>query len=132
MRLLLDTHFVVWLTVSPATINEKEWALLNDDNADCVASSLSLWELRLKWNSRHVSGARKGPGDPRDMLAALLVAGIEVLPLDPDQACQSLLVPIPHTDPFDEQLMIQAQQTGRQLLTRDARLIAHPLAITAL
>jgi PIN domain nuclease of toxin-antitoxin system len=38
--------------------------------------------------------------------------------------------PLPHKDPFDELLLMQAQEEGLRLLTREARLVAHPLAIS--
>ena len=131
MRLLLDTHFIVWLTVSPGSLTSKELALLQRADVDVAASAISLWELRLKWNSRSASGNRKGPGEPEDMLAALTAADIPVLSLSAEQACMALAIPVPHKDPFDEQLLIQAQQTGRQLLTRDRLILTHPLAISA-
>ena len=39
--------------------------------------------------------------------------------------------PIPHKDPFDELLLVQAQEEGLKFLTADGQLIGHPLAITA-
>ncbi len=49
--------------------------------------------------------------------------------LTPDQAAASLKHPTPHRDPFDEILLIQAQELGVRLLTRDRLLIGHPLAL---
>jgi PIN domain nuclease of toxin-antitoxin system len=40
------------------------------------------------------------------------------------------VVPLGHADPFDELLMVQAQVEGMRLLTRDSRLVGHPLAVT--
>ena len=131
MRLLLDSHFVVWLTTRPDNLTASETGLLEREDVDIAASAVSLWELRLKWNRHYASGTRKGPGEPGDMKAALDAMDIDIIPLHADEASSSLLVPMSHKDPFDEQLLIQAQQTGRRLLTRDALLLNHPLAISA-
>jgi PIN domain nuclease of toxin-antitoxin system len=110
-------------------LKSKEIAALSDSNAEILASAISLWELRIKWNLFHVSGTRKGPADPLQLLRTLGIAEIPVLALSPEQAATSLKTPLKHRDPFDELLLIQAQELDARLLTRDKRLIGHPLAL---
>lgn len=43
-------------------------------------------------------------------------------------AAAELIPPLTHKDPFDELLLVQAQEEGMRLLTRDAKLMGHPLA----
>lgn len=126
MRLLLDTHYLVWLTILADRLTEGELALL--DEHEVVASSISFWELRIKWEAVDKLGRRKGPVDPRHVLGMLPVWHIRALPLEPDQACATLVDPIVHKDPFDLQLLVHAQTLGARLLTRDTRLLTHPLA----
>lgn len=128
MRLLLDTHFVHWITLRDGSLTSREIDLLDDQATEVFASAISLWELRIKSNLLHVSGARKGPADPVQLLAALNRIDVPVLGLSPEQAATSLDVPIDHRDPFDELLLIQAQTLDARLLTRDSRLLGHPLA----
>ena len=45
-------------------------------------------------------------------------------------AASALEVPLDHKDPFDELLLVQAQEEGLRLLTVDRRLVGHPLAVT--
>lgn len=128
MKLLLDTHIAYWLAVERKALTGHEMATLTSMDHQLLVSAVSIWELRLKWHSFHRSGVRKGPGDPLPVLGALRRIGIEILPLDPETAATPLLAPLDHKDPFDELLLVQAQQSGALLLTRDRLLLAHPLA----
>ena len=53
----------------------------------------------------------------------------ELLPLTARHAAAVLTHPIGHRDPFDEVLLVQAQEEGMRLLTRDEKLAGHPLAV---
>ena len=64
MRLLLDTHIAYWLAVERDALTGHELAALTTIDNEILVSAIAIWELRLKWNSFHVSGARKG--DSRD------------------------------------------------------------------
>ncbi len=126
MTLLLDTHFAFWLAVRPYRLTPAERRSIDSDRT--VASAVSLWELRIKWQILDALGVRKGPADPVEVHENLTLAGIDVVPLTPAQALTCLAQPIEHKDPFDEMLLIQAQEMGATLLTRDRRLRDHPLA----
>jgi PIN domain nuclease of toxin-antitoxin system len=126
VKLLLDTHYVVWVTVFADRLTVAEQRLL--ESHDLIASAMSLWELRIKWRTFGGDGKRKGPADPADVLVGLQRLGIAVEPLTADQACAVLDHPLQHKDPFDEQLLVHAQELGAKLLTRDSQLLAHPLA----
>ena len=54
----------------------------------------------------------------------------ELLPLTARHAAALLSQPLGHKDPFDELLLVQAQEEGMHLLTRDAKLIGHPFAVS--
>ena len=95
-------------------------------------SSVSIWELRIKWEKRFVSGARKGEASPNDVLDGLRIIGVNIInDLDADLAAKSLTTPMLHNDPFDELLLVIAQERGLRLLTRDQKLAGHPLALIA-
>ena len=93
-----------------------------------VLSAVSVWELRLKWQSFHISGVRKGSIGPSAVVAFAAAIGWEIMPLTARHAASSLSHPLQHSDPFDEMLLVQAQEEGMHLLTRDAKLLTHPLA----
>lgn len=132
MRLLLDTHIAYWLAVERPALSDHELATLTEADNEILVSAVAIWELRLKWNSFHVSGTRKGPGNPTPVLGALKRMGLDILPLDAETAATPLIVPLAHKDPFDELLLVQAQQAGARLLTRDRALLEHPLAYQSL
>lgn len=130
MRLLLDTHIAIWAATDEGDMSAGERALLASADIP-VVSAVSIWETRLKWNSFHTSGERKGVIAPEALLAFIEAAGWTLLPLSPRHAATSLAVPLPHRDPFDELLLVQAQVEGLQLLTRDTAFRGHPSALLA-
>ena len=132
MSLLLDTYYVFALAGSPGRLTNRERGFLRDSPARFVVSTVSFWEMRLKWTALHVSGDRKGPLDPAQAMRILSGQQIDFLDLTPAHAVTPLNHPIPHGDPFDELLLVQAQIEGMKLLTRDAKLVGHPLAERAI
>ncbi|WP_375398236.1 type II toxin-antitoxin system VapC family toxin [uncultured Sphingomonas sp.] len=125
MRLLLDTHFLLWLAIDPGEIKARERALI--DRATLVISPVSLWELRLKWQKLDRLGQRKGTLHPQIAREYIGRRGLELALLTGDDCAESLAVPLAHNDPFDEMLLIHAQRLGAKLLTRDRLLLGHPL-----
>ncbi len=129
MRLLLDTHIAVWAALDPDTLTDAERKRMSDADTQLVLSTVAVWELRLKWHSFHISGGRKGPIDPAAVVAFAKAIAWEVLPLTAGHAAAELAQPLRNKDPFDELLLVRAQEEGMHLLTRDAKLVGHPLAI---
>lgn len=129
MRLLLDTHIVIWAALDPnaLTATERQW--MAEADAPLVLSAVAVWELRLKWHSFHISGGRKGPVNPAAVVAFAAGVDWEFLPLTARHAAAELARPLEHKDPFDELLLVQAQEGGMRLLTRDAKLAGHPFAV---
>ncbi len=130
MRILLDTHWLYDFMEAPGKLPATARRLLADRNTQLFSSAVSVWEMRLKLHTRHRDGARKSRFDPKDVLAALEDLDIPVLAMTPAHAARPLETPLPHRDPFDELLLVQAQEEGLKLLTRDRLLIGHPLAVS--
>jgi PIN domain nuclease of toxin-antitoxin system len=130
LRLLLDTHIALWLVASQDELSSGEWAILRDPSHDLFLSAVSVWELRLKWDSLHKSGDRKGPVDPGEALEGFKRLRLVVVALEAEVAAAPLAYPIEHRDPFDQLLLVQAQEAGLKLLSRDEKLIGHPLVFT--
>lgn len=130
MRLLLDTHIVVWAALDPDALSEAERRWMTDADTPLVLSAVAVWELRLKWHSFHISGGRKGPVGPAALVAFAAGMEWEFLPLTAHHAAAELAHPLEHKDPFDTLLLVQAQEEGMRLLTRDSKLVGHPCAVT--
>ena len=129
MRLLLDTHVLVWLANRPEKLSDAARELLARPSNRAFVSSVSFWELRIKWSvSRGAS--REDFLDPAVAIPFAEQHGYELAMLSPADCVASLEVKLEHRDPFDEQLLIHAQRLGAKLLTRDRRLIGHPFALS--
>ena len=82
-----------------------------------------------QWHSLHISGGRKGPINPATVVAFAAGVDWEFLPLTAHHASAELAHPLEHRDPFDELLLVQAQEENMRLLTRDSKLAGHPFAV---
>jgi PIN domain nuclease of toxin-antitoxin system len=131
MRLLLDTHILVWLATDRAQINRGERLLLEREDTTLLFSVISIWELRVKWRALDRHGNRKGPLPPERALEFLQRSGLELVPLTGSDCAIQLSPPSTHPDPFDEMLLVHAQRLDAQLLTRDGHLRDHPRALIA-
>jgi PIN domain nuclease of toxin-antitoxin system len=110
LRLLLDTHIAVWAALDPDALTDAERERMARADAPLVLSAVAVWELRLKWHSFHVSGERKGPVAPSAVVAFAAAMDWELLPLTARHAVAELARPLGHKDPFDELLLVQAQE----------------------
>ena len=128
MRILLDTYYLYGLMAARGQFSEAERRFFDEHEAQLYVSAVSIWEMRLKYHARHASGERKSPFDPNEVVVALEKQEALFLPLTTGHAAGELETPLSHKDPFDELLLVQAQEEGLKLLTTDRRLIEHPLA----
>ncbi len=131
MRILLDTSYLYRITTQPARLSDAERLILTNQAIQLYVSAVSIWEMRLKFQSRDRSGRRKSFFDPNVVLSMLEDQNVFFLPMIPSHAARSLETPVAHKDPFDEILLVQAQEEGLKLLTIDRHLIGHPLAVRA-
>ena len=131
MCILLDTYYLYGLMAARWQFSETERRFLDEHEGQLHVSAVSIWEMRLKYQARHASGERKSPFDPKEVVVALESQRAVFLPLTTGHAARELDTPLKHKDPFDELLLVQAQEEGLKLLTVDRWLIGHPLAITA-
>ena len=118
MRLLLDTHILLWVMLDDRQLTARARSLIAD--ADSVhVSTVSLWELAIKRSL----GKLKLDVDALD--AHLTHNAIEPLAISWAHARQLRALPALHGDPFDRMLVAQALCEPLQLLTHDAALTAY-------
>lgn len=130
MRVLLDTSYLYKLMIARGQFSETERKYFEKHGTRLYVSAVSIWEMRLKYHSFHPSGERKSPFDPNDVIAVLKQHAVSLMPMTESHAARELDPPLGHKDPFDEILLVQAQEEDCKFLTTDWRLIGHPLAIT--
>ena len=129
MRVLLDTSYLFDFMDRPGKLLDSERRVLSARGTGFYVSAVSIWEMRLKHNARYPSGARKSRFSPDDVVTALEDQDVTFLPMTMRHAACELETPLEHKDPFDELLLVQAQEEGLRLLTVDRRLVGHPLAV---
>lgn len=122
MRLLLDTHLLLWAAGLPERLPEAARALITDPATEPVFSAASLWEIAIKGSL----GRADFSVDPRLFRQGLLGAGYGELPVTGAHAAATADLPPLHRDPFDRMLVAQARVEGMLLLTADATLARYP------
>ena len=122
MRLLLDTHLLVWAMGEPERLPAGCAAMLEDPNNSLGFSVASLWELVIK----QALGRPDFNLEPSLLRQALLTGGWQELPIETSHALAVRQLPPLHRDPFDRLLLAQAQVEGMLLLTADSQLSRYP------
>ena len=128
MKLLLDTHVLLWAAGEPRRLPPDARALMESPENELVFSAASLWEIAIK-NSL---GRRAFSVDPRLLRRNLLERDYRELSISGAHATAVDLLPPIHKDPFDRILVAQAQVEGLTLLTADATLARYPGPVRAL
>jgi PIN domain nuclease of toxin-antitoxin system len=122
LKLLLDTHLLLWAAGAPAKLSAKVRKLLDDPRNDLFFSAASLWEVTIKndlgRNDFHV--------DPRLLRRGLLDNGYAELAITSEHAVAVAGLPPLHRDPFDRLLVAQAMVEGIVLLTNDPVVARYP------
>ena len=116
MRVLLDTHILLWAVAQSAQLNTETRGLLEDTDNLLYCSTASLWEIAIK------SGLRRADfevGIPQ-LRRALVSMDIEELPVLGNHTEQLLKLPLLHKDPFDRMLVAQSMVEPLVLLTNDS------------
>jgi PIN domain nuclease of toxin-antitoxin system len=122
MKLLLDTHVLLWAAGTPRRLPRAARALLEDEANELVFSAASLWEVAIKQQL----GREDFRADARLLRRGLLDNGYAELPVTSAHAVALDLLPPLHKDPFDRMLIAQALVEGIVLLTADATFTQYP------
>lgn len=121
MRLLLDTHIVLWRITDNPRLPARAKAIMDEDALSIDVSAISIWEVAIKWAQRK-GRADDMPLSGKQLLHELDLALIAPLPIRPIHAAAVDDLPAIHGDPFDRFLIATARHEGMTLLTHDARL----------
>ncbi len=125
MRLLLDTHLLVWWFVD-RRISQRATELIRDPANQLYASAASVWEVAIK------AALGKIEVKPDALLAGLRDGGFQELAVSSRHATQVGLLPMHHRDPFDRLLVSQSLCESMSLLTDDRVLAVYgPTVIVA-
>jgi PIN domain nuclease of toxin-antitoxin system len=122
MKLLLDTHILLWAANEPERLSAQAIALLEDPDNELLFSAASLWEVSIK-NSL---GRNDFKVDARLLRRGLLDNGYVELPITSAHAVYVESLPAIHKDPFDRILIAQATAEGITLVTADGMVAKYP------
>ena len=122
MKLLPDTHLILWAYDEPDKLSRAANALLDDRRNELVFSAVSIWEAAIK------SALQKKDFkvDARQLRRGLLDNGYTELPITSQHALATYALPPIHKDPFDRLLIAQAIVEGITLLTSDRQVAKYP------
>ncbi|HYQ77123.1 type II toxin-antitoxin system VapC family toxin [Cellulomonas sp.] len=115
MRLLLDTHVVLWWLADDPQLGARHRELIADPGNDVHFSAVSVAEIAIKSSLGKLTA-------PADVVTPLVDDGIAPVPFTPEHAAALRGLPWHHRDPFDRMLACQAQVEDLVLATVDARL----------
>jgi len=115
VRLLLDTHVLIWWLEDPMLLTDKARLAIADPTHTVMVSAISFLEIALK----EAKGKLKMPSDSEEKLADCRFGE---LPLTIAHATVLKDIPILHGDPFDRLLIAQAKAEKLTLVTRDRAL----------
>jgi PIN domain nuclease of toxin-antitoxin system len=116
MKLLLDTHLLLWAAGEPKRLSKPARRLIEDPHNELLFSAVSLWEVAIK---RRL-GREDFKVDARLLRRCLLDNGYSELPIISDHVVATESLPLLHRDPFDRILVAQATVEGVTLLTIDS------------
>lgn len=122
MKLLLDTHLLMWAAESAKRVPRRARTLMSAAGNELLFSVASLWEIAIKRSLNRPDFQV----DPRMLRRGLIDNGYFELPIFSEHAVAVDGLPPIHKDPFDRLLIAQATVEGITLLTDDAIVAKYP------
>ncbi len=115
MRLLVDTHVLLWAAAEPERLPPSFRERLESPGNDVLFSAASIWELAIKTQIGRLSLAVT----PEEIARTAVERGFDELPVMAAHAARVRNLPLHHRDPFDRLLIAQAVHEPARLLTVD-------------
>ena len=127
MRVLLDTHVLLWALIEPHRLSTEAHGLV-ETSAEVLFSAASIWEIGIK-----ASLGRADFAFPAAEIAGeARLAGFAELPVSAAAAARVADLPWHHRDPFDRLLVAQALDEKARLFTADRALVPYTDLVTLL
>jgi PIN domain nuclease of toxin-antitoxin system len=119
MRLLLDTHILLWWVMADRRLSKTLAATLASQENDIAVSAASIWEIAIKRALGRIEI------DLDELFSSMTADGFTELPLRFGHALKLESLPRHHEDPFDRILIAQSIVEGRRLVTKDNAILAY-------
>jgi PIN domain nuclease of toxin-antitoxin system len=121
MRLLLDTHILLW-AAEDRNLSRAARSLIEHPENELLFSAVSLWEIAIK----AARGRDDFRIDPRLLRRSLFDNGYSEIAVTGEHALALSSLPFSHKDPFDRMLIAQATSEGLTLVTSDPAIAKYP------
>jgi PIN domain nuclease of toxin-antitoxin system len=122
MKLLLDTHVVLWWLDNPNLLSIEAHDAIAEPANDVFVSSVVAWEIAIKRSLGKLTA-------PAGIESAIVDTGFEELPVRLSHAWSVETLPAHHRDPFDRMLIAQAMADNCTLVSRDAAMADYTVPI---
>ncbi|MEO8725438.1 MAG: type II toxin-antitoxin system VapC family toxin [Acidobacteriaceae bacterium] len=119
MRVLLDTHTLLWATLAPASLSREAAAIIAEERNEVIVSAASAWEIATKVRLGKLPGAE---ALEREFLDVMEDAGYTLLAMDVESALRAGRLSREHRDPFDRMIAAQALAADMPVISKDANL----------
>jgi PIN domain nuclease of toxin-antitoxin system len=123
VRLLLDTHVLLWAIASPRRLSPEVRRVIETTSSVSV-SVVSVWEIGIK----RALGKLESPDD---LLQVMKFSGFDALPVGLDHALLAGGLPRHHDDPFDRLLIAQAEIEDLTIVTADRHFAKYDVRVLA-
>ena len=119
MRILLDTHALLWWLTDDERLGEKAREHIGDEGNVIVVSAASLWEIAIKQRLRKIDA------DIAEIEVDIARQGAIRLGIEAHHLIELATLPDHHRDPFDRMLVSQARAEDMPLMTADTQIAAY-------
>jgi len=124
VRLLLDTHALIWFYLGDSRMSKAARLLIEDAANIKVVSPAAFWELAIKIGL----GKYTLTESYDDFIQhAILDSGFQILPVEPRHTSVLIALPQHHKDPFDRLMIAQAMVEGIPLVSLDSDFDLYPI-----
>ena len=120
MRVLIDTHYVLWAAINSKRMETWARKLIADLDNEILVSAASVYEICLKVRHGKLPEAVEFESDLVTNIENRL--GYALLPLEPESMMRAARFEDPHADPFDRMIAAQAIQNDLPVLSTDSKL----------
>lgn len=125
MRLLIDTHILIWFLEGSNLLSKPRRQIIAAPQNYIFVSIASLWEIAIK-----ISLGKLTLTKPlADVIKQIAVENIEILSIAPEHTLQVSVLPFHHRDPFDRIIIAQAQVENLPTMTADTEFAKYSVQI---
>jgi PIN domain nuclease of toxin-antitoxin system len=119
MRILVDTHVLIWAAIASPQLSERARAIIENEDSELLVSAATAWEIATKVRLGRLPQAKELESD---FLSKVEEAGYELLPIDAALVLRAARMPGDHGDPFDRIIAAHAIAEDIPVISADRKL----------